>query len=88
MIWKPDEYVLLFPLSFREALQQLVAGEAFPIKVDMLNVAKSIHYPLCIVTSFVIHKQVFVQDVESIGTRRFLGEFSYAGNSVLLYSEG
>ncbi|XP_062704002.1 uncharacterized protein LOC134286407 [Aedes albopictus] len=63
MIWKPDEDVFSFSLSFREDLQQLVAGDVIPTKRDMLKVTMSIYDPLGIVAAFVIHGKVLVQDV-------------------------
>ncbi|XP_062557856.1 uncharacterized protein LOC134222708 [Armigeres subalbatus] len=63
MIWKPDEDVFSFALSFRDDLQQLIAGDIIPTKREMLKVTMSIYDPLGIVAAFVIHGKVLVQDV-------------------------
>ncbi|XP_058814579.1 uncharacterized protein LOC131678438 [Topomyia yanbarensis] len=63
MIWLPEEDMFSFSVIFSNDVQQIVEGDSIPTKRELLKVVMSIYDPLGLVTAFIIHGKILVQDV-------------------------
>ncbi|XP_062713800.1 uncharacterized protein LOC134290641 [Aedes albopictus] len=63
MIWQPTEDNFSFALNFRDDLKDILAGDVVPTKRQILRIVMSIYDPLGLVSTFVVHGKIMIQEM-------------------------
>ncbi|XP_055589038.1 uncharacterized protein LOC129741339 [Uranotaenia lowii] len=63
MVWYPEKDVFSFSLNFREDVIKILTEGTVPTKREILKVVMSIYDPLGLISAFVIHGKIIIQDV-------------------------
>ncbi|XP_055591140.1 uncharacterized protein LOC129743191 [Uranotaenia lowii] len=63
MVWQPITDTFSFSLVFRKEVTDLILGEVVPTKRQLLRLVMSIYDPLGMVSNFVIHGKILLQEV-------------------------
>ncbi|XP_055623638.1 uncharacterized protein LOC129767049 [Toxorhynchites rutilus septentrionalis] len=67
IVWDPQEDVFTFALKLRENLQPCLTGDKRPTKRIVLSIVMSLFDPLGLLTMFVIHGKMLIQDLWRTG---------------------
>ncbi|XP_055613814.1 uncharacterized protein LOC129760233 [Uranotaenia lowii] len=68
MTWHPDEDVFKFTLTFQKDIAEIINGNIIPTKRQLLRLVMSIFDPLGIVSNFIIHGKIIIQDLWRVKT--------------------
>ncbi|XP_065094437.1 uncharacterized protein LOC135714962 [Ochlerotatus camptorhynchus] len=62
MVWRPQEDVFVFSMTFREDLQRLMDESVVPTKRQVLRLVMSVFDPLGMIAPFVVHGKTIIQE--------------------------
>lgn len=63
IIWLPEDDIFSFNIEFRNDLQSIASGEVVPTKRQVLQVVMSLFDPLGIISAFLIHGKMLIQEI-------------------------
>ncbi|XP_062539188.1 uncharacterized protein LOC134207494 [Armigeres subalbatus] len=69
LVWRPTEDVFTFDLSYmKEEIKKLIADSAAPTKRQVLRTVMSLFDPLGLISHFVVHGKILMQQIWRCGT--------------------
>ncbi|XP_065085675.1 uncharacterized protein LOC135707720 [Ochlerotatus camptorhynchus] len=69
IVWRPEEDVFTFPMTFKDELKPYTGGDVRPTKRTALKCLMSLFDPLGLVAPFIVHGKILLQEIWRTGSQ-------------------